>query len=236
MEHANPIQIQKYLKGIDYPASKADLIENARKLGADESVCASLEQLPDEHFQTPAEVSQAFKGPSEDHAERARPERDGGGSAGRGKWEQDSAKLGDGNAFLAQAMEEASAEIEMCMMALKKSSNAQVRDFAQTMIDEHGKLGQKVERLAERKHLDLPTELGKEHASLIDDLSALTADQFDRRFIAQNLKEHEKELKIFKHYALDESDRDIKALAEEGEAMLARHLKMVKELDKRMSA
>jgi hypothetical protein len=72
MEHANPIQIQKYLKGVDYPVNKAALIENARKMGADDSVCASLEQLPDEEFQTPAEVSQAFKGPSTDHAESGR--------------------------------------------------------------------------------------------------------------------------------------------------------------------
>lgn len=66
MEHANPIQIQKYLKGVDYPANKAQLIEKARQLGADDNICASLEQLPDEEFQTPAEVSQAFSGPSSD--------------------------------------------------------------------------------------------------------------------------------------------------------------------------
>jgi hypothetical protein len=67
MAHSNPIQIQKYLKGVNYPASKQDLIRNAKKNGADENVCASLEQLPDEDFQTPADVSQAFKGPSEDN-------------------------------------------------------------------------------------------------------------------------------------------------------------------------
>ncbi|HZV99183.1 MAG TPA: DUF2795 domain-containing protein [Methylophilaceae bacterium] len=66
MAHANPIQIQKYLKGVDYPANKAALIENAKKLGADENICNSLEQLPDEEFQTPADVSEAFKGPSKD--------------------------------------------------------------------------------------------------------------------------------------------------------------------------
>lgn len=66
MAHANPIQIQKFLKGVDYPAKKAALIENARKLGADDKVCASLDELPDEEFQTPAEVSQAFKGPTDE--------------------------------------------------------------------------------------------------------------------------------------------------------------------------
>ncbi|HEX5539403.1 MAG TPA: DUF2795 domain-containing protein [Methylophilaceae bacterium] len=72
MAHANPIQIQKYLKGVDYPANKATLIKNAKKLGADASVCASLEQLPDEEFQTPADVSEAFKGPSQDNVQDTR--------------------------------------------------------------------------------------------------------------------------------------------------------------------
>ena len=72
MGHANPIQIQKYLKGVDYPASKEALIKNARKMGADESICASLEQLPDEDFQTPADVSEAIKGPSQDSAQETR--------------------------------------------------------------------------------------------------------------------------------------------------------------------
>ncbi len=69
MAHANPIQIQKYLKGVDYPANKRALIDAARDHGADESVCASLEQLPDKEFQTPADVSECFSGPSQDHAE-----------------------------------------------------------------------------------------------------------------------------------------------------------------------
>lgn len=60
MAHVNPIQIQKFLKGVDYPATKEALIENAKNMGADENVCSSLEQLPDEDFQTPADVSQAF--------------------------------------------------------------------------------------------------------------------------------------------------------------------------------
>ena len=72
MPHANPIQIQKYLKGVDYPASREDLVRNARENGADESICASLEQLPDEDFQTPADVSEAFKGPSQDNTQRSK--------------------------------------------------------------------------------------------------------------------------------------------------------------------
>ncbi|HEX7633871.1 MAG TPA: DUF2795 domain-containing protein [Noviherbaspirillum sp.] len=60
MANVNPIQLQKFLKGVDYPATKAVLIENAKKLGADQDVCESLEQLPDEEFDAPINVSQAL--------------------------------------------------------------------------------------------------------------------------------------------------------------------------------
>jgi hypothetical protein len=48
----NPIQIQTFLKGVDYPASKEDLLASAERNGADEDVRATLEQLPDDEYDT----------------------------------------------------------------------------------------------------------------------------------------------------------------------------------------
>ncbi|HEY9603024.1 MAG TPA: DUF2795 domain-containing protein [Allocoleopsis sp.] len=59
MAKVNPIQLQKHLKGVDYPASKEELIEHAQQQGADEKVREILEQLPDEEYETPADVSKA---------------------------------------------------------------------------------------------------------------------------------------------------------------------------------
>ena len=214
MAHANPIQIQKYLKGVDYPASKAALIENAKNLGADESICASLEQLPDEDFQTPADVSEAFKGPSEDKLESAQAAPEGG------------------KAFLLQEMQHSMAEIELCMLALRKSATPEIRKFALSMIDEHSMLGQHMEQLAKKKRLDTKLQLDEQHEAALDKLTR--ARDFDRRFVEQNLEDHENDLKVFKHYAAEERDQDIKAMAEMGEKMYTKHLKMVKELEKRL--
>ncbi|MBV8886805.1 MAG: DUF2795 domain-containing protein [Chroococcidiopsidaceae cyanobacterium CP_BM_RX_35] len=60
MAKVNPIQIQKHLKGLDYPASKQDLVKHAKQQGADKDALSSLEQLPDEEYETPAEVSKAL--------------------------------------------------------------------------------------------------------------------------------------------------------------------------------
>jgi hypothetical protein len=55
----NPIQLQKYLSGIDYPARKQDLIERARQQGADRSIVSALESLGREEFNSPNDVSEA---------------------------------------------------------------------------------------------------------------------------------------------------------------------------------
>ncbi len=60
MAKVNPIQVAKYLKGMDYPAHKADLIKRAEQNGADNQIRAQLEQLPEQTFKSPADVSKAI--------------------------------------------------------------------------------------------------------------------------------------------------------------------------------
>jgi hypothetical protein len=53
----NPIQLQKYLKGVDYPADRESILDAARENGADDNVISTLEQLPNREFKNPAEIS-----------------------------------------------------------------------------------------------------------------------------------------------------------------------------------
>ena len=55
---ANPVQVQKFLKGLDYPASKQDLIECARREGADENVLYTLGRLPERTYHGPNAISE----------------------------------------------------------------------------------------------------------------------------------------------------------------------------------
>lgn len=54
---ANPIEVQKFLKGIDYPADRRTIVEKARKEGADDTVVATLEHIPDRSYDGPNAVS-----------------------------------------------------------------------------------------------------------------------------------------------------------------------------------
>ena len=59
MAKVNPVQVQKFLGGLDYPASKEDLMNRAEQEDADQEVRSILEQLPDQNYETPADVSKA---------------------------------------------------------------------------------------------------------------------------------------------------------------------------------
>ncbi|WP_447979428.1 DUF2795 domain-containing protein [Candidatus Nitrospira bockiana] len=54
----NPIQIQKFLGGIDYPTDKATLIKTAREKGADENVLNALNEMRAERYNSPNDVSE----------------------------------------------------------------------------------------------------------------------------------------------------------------------------------
>ncbi|SEI17238.1 MULTISPECIES: DUF2795 domain-containing protein [unclassified Leifsonia] len=59
-----PIQIdvQKYLSGVDYPASKADLVGAAQGQGAPKEVIDALEGLSDRDFDSPVQVTEGIGG------------------------------------------------------------------------------------------------------------------------------------------------------------------------------
>jgi hypothetical protein len=61
MTKANPVEVQKHLKGVDYPADKQELIRHAQQQGADREVLSLLERLPeDEEYETPTELNKAI--------------------------------------------------------------------------------------------------------------------------------------------------------------------------------
>lgn len=56
----NPIQLQKYLGGVDYPTDKKTLVERAKEKGADDDVIRTLQSLPVDRFNSPNDVSEAL--------------------------------------------------------------------------------------------------------------------------------------------------------------------------------
>jgi hypothetical protein len=58
----NPTQVQKFLGGIDYPASKDTIVSTAQNEGADDNVLDALRGIPDKEYDGPTAVSEAVSG------------------------------------------------------------------------------------------------------------------------------------------------------------------------------
>jgi hypothetical protein len=52
-----PADVQKHLSGLEYPASKQQVVDHATQNGASEDIISILDQLPDREYNGPAEVS-----------------------------------------------------------------------------------------------------------------------------------------------------------------------------------
>lgn len=52
-----PFRIQKFLGGLRYPAAKPQVLEHARRRGADSPVLDALDCLPEREFTSPVDLS-----------------------------------------------------------------------------------------------------------------------------------------------------------------------------------
>lgn len=56
----SPANVQRYLKGVEYPTNKQDLLKQARQNGAPEQIIQVLEEFDAEEFGGPQEVMKAY--------------------------------------------------------------------------------------------------------------------------------------------------------------------------------
>jgi hypothetical protein len=56
----SPANVQKYLKGVDYPVKKRQLVEQAKKNDAPKEIVDLLQKFPDQEFDGPQDVMKAY--------------------------------------------------------------------------------------------------------------------------------------------------------------------------------
>ena len=56
----NPIEVQKHLAGVDYPAAKDDVIRTAESNGAPQEIIEALQRIDATQFDGPDDVQEAL--------------------------------------------------------------------------------------------------------------------------------------------------------------------------------
>lgn len=81
-------------------------------------------------------------------------------------------------------------EVATSKIALKKSSNDQLKSFAQEMVEDHGEANKKLMAIAKKQNIMLPAALDSEHQAEVDSLKKATGSDFDAKYTSIQEKEH----------------------------------------------
>lgn len=132
--------------------------------------------------------------------------------------------------FAQQAASGGLTEIGDAKIALQQSSNDQVKQFAQMMIDDHSKANDQLKQIVAQKGLALPdTPSAEEEDS--QPLQQLKGAAFDRRYAAKEVKDHEDTIQLFQDEQTKGSDGDLKQFASDTLPTLEKHLDKAKQLN-----
>jgi putative membrane protein len=142
------------------------------------------------------------------------------------------AKLsGQDKSFMKDAAENNSTEIAGSQAALTQATSADVKTFAQQMIDDHGKTGTELKGLAEQKGVkvsDTPSTIQKAEIKM---LSARKGASFDQHYADSiGVKAHQDTIKLFQKEVDKGTDADVKAWASKTLPALQHHLEMAQAL------
>lgn len=125
------------------------------------------------------------------------------------------------------------AEIETSRMAQTKSQNAQVKNFAQQMIDDHTRALGEVRQLAQSRKLTVPSELDRTHKARVNRLARLEGEAFDRAYLAQaGVSDHKKSHDMLRKAEARAKDPELKALAARTLPIVDQHLNSAQQLHK----
>lgn len=61
MANVDPSEVQNFLGGIDYPASKSELVDYARNHGASNNVLQTIQGLDRDQFESPTDIGEAMR-------------------------------------------------------------------------------------------------------------------------------------------------------------------------------
>ncbi|HWA87781.1 MAG TPA: DUF4142 domain-containing protein [Opitutus sp.] len=160
--------------------------------------------------------------------------------------------------FLRKAAKGSEKEVTLAQLAGQRSSNDQVKQFAQQLASDHEKMNRQLEQLAQQKGLDLPTRTAEETGESsggtgmagaktgtgsgkmnalsrshdVRELADKSGADFDRAYLKQTVEDHQEDIKMFKKEAEKAKDPDVRTFASAQVSTLQEHLDRAQALSK----
>jgi putative membrane protein len=130
---------------------------------------------------------------------------------------------------VSKAAQDGMTEVELGKIALTKSKDAKVREFAQRMVTDHGKANRELAAIAKQKGIEAPRKLDAEHQDMVRKLESQEGDAFDLEYSRHMNMDHTKGIELFEA-TTESSDADLAGFAKKTLPTLKEHKQMASKL------
>ena len=137
--------------------------------------------------------------------------------------------------FIRKAAEGGKEEVELGRLAQGKASSDAVKQFAQRMVEDHGKANEELKDLAANKGVKLDKNAPKKNA-MMERLSKLQGVDFDREYVKEMVKDHKKDVAEFRRMHSGAVDPNLKAWIDKTLPTLEDHLKMIEGIQSQIAS
>jgi putative membrane protein len=129
--------------------------------------------------------------------------------------------------FLAASTEGGMAEVALGNLALQKSSNPEIKTFAQRMVADHTMLLDKMKPFAVQAGVQPPTHLSAADKAAVKQLTALSGDAFDRAYLKDMVADHHNDLGAFISERDSTANADLRTAVTAATQVVRDHTQMV---------
>ncbi len=158
------------------------------------------------------------------------PTASGRASARGGDAKSASAKLDlTDRKFIEDAAAGGMKEVEFGRVATDKASDPAVKAFAERMVRDHSDTNNKLMDVAQSKGVTPPAKLKSSDQRALDRMVKKSGAEFDRAYMDDMVKDHNKDVKNFEKEASKAKDSEVKAFAADTLPVLQQHLQLARD-------
>lgn len=126
--------------------------------------------------------------------------------------------------FVTTAAQDGRLEVQLGELSQEKASKSTVKAFGQKMVTDHTQANHELSQIAQRKNIEVPTEISSKGEEIKSKLEGLSGEEFDRAYVDAMVQDHEKAVAIFEKQSRSSKDEQLKEFAEKTLPVLKQHL------------
>ncbi len=119
------------------------------------------------------------------------------------------------------------AEIQAGTLAMNRSQNANVRNVAQRLVQDHTMANSQLIRIAQTLNMTLPTNTDSAHRALAARLSTLSGTAFDQAYLSSQVRDHNMAISRYQQEVRSGGNPQLKQYASQQIPVLQQHLQLV---------